>query len=148
MNRDTRNIIELGLIYGIVVIVLNYFLGRFTVLIWPALGISSVIFALLIVDSLSHYAQSQERAFPIESKRESDELVRLQEIIERSVARQEEMHSIVLEKVRTVGLSMASARMNLSKEQFSELIDNTPRAREKVGDAVLLSFLTSKKLSV
>jgi heme exporter protein D len=147
LNRDTRNIIELGAICGICVILLNFFLAQFTVLIWPALGISAVVFASLIVDSLSHHTQPQERASPTESNRECDELTRLQDFIERGVARQE-MYSIVLEKLRTVGLSMASARMNLSKEQLSELIENTPEAGEKVGDAVLLSFLTCKKPSV
>ena len=145
MNRDTRNIIELGVICGICVILLNFFLAHLAVLIWPALGATYIVFALLILDSLSHLTATQGRTFQPEPGPRDNELARLQETIERNISRHETQTTLV-ERLRTVGISVASARMNLSKERFCELIGTHPElVDERLKDDMLLSFLTGEK---
>ena len=144
MNRDTRNVIELGVIFGICVILLNYFLAHFAVLIWPALGATSVVLAVLILDSLSHLMAAPGRTFQPEPRPQSDELARLQATIERSLSRPE-TQSMLEEKVRTVGLCVASARMNLPKERLCELFDISPELVDaRLKDNLLVSFLSGK----
>ncbi len=147
LNRDTRNIIELGVICGICVILLNFFLAQFAVLIWPSLGVTFVVFAILILDSLSHLTATP-RTFQPESRPRGDELARLQETIERNNSKHE-MQSTLVERLRTVGLSVASARMNLSKERFCELIVSNPEFVDaRLNDHVLLSFLSDRNLTL
>ena len=148
MNRDTRNIIELGVICGICVILLNFFLAHLAVLIWPALGATYIVFALLILDSLSHLTATQRRTFQPEPGPRDNELARLQETIERNISRHETQTTLV-ERLRTVVISVASARMNLSKERFRELINSHPELLDKsLKDSVLLSFLSGKKFTL
>jgi hypothetical protein len=145
MNRDTKNLLVLGVVCGICVILLNFFLAHFSVLIWPALGATSVVFALLILDSLFHLVASPGRTFQPEPKSRYDELARLQETIKRNISKHESQSTLV-ERLRTVGLSVASARMNLSKEHFCELIGTNPElVNERLKDDVLLSVLSGKK---
>jgi hypothetical protein len=146
LNRDTKNIIELGVICGICVILLNFFLAQFEVLIWPALGVTFVVFALLTLDSMSHLTTTPRRTLQPDPRPRDDELTRLQETIERSISNHE-MPLTLLERLRTVGLSVASARMNVSKERFCELIVSNPKFVDaKLNDNVLLSFLSKPTL--
>ena len=56
------------------------------------------------------------------------------------------MQSTLVEKLRTVGSSVASARMNLSKERFCELIVSNPEfVGARLKDDMLLSFLSGRK---
>ena len=147
MNRDTKNIIELGIICGICIILIDFFLAHFEVLIWPALGLTFVVFALLVLDSLSHLTVTP-RPFQPEPRPRDDELARLQETIER-INSKHEIQSTLVERLRTVGLSVASARMNLSKERFCELIVSNPECVDaRLNDDVLLSFLSGNKLNL
>jgi len=147
MSRETKNIIELGVICGVCVILLNFFLAHFEVLIWPALGVTFVVFAICIVDSLSHLTAAPRRTFQPKSRPRGDELARLQATIERNFSKNEAQSTLV-ERLRTVGLSVASARMNLSKERFCELIVSDPEFVDaRLKDNVLLSFLSGKNVT-
>ena len=148
LNQSTRNIIKLGVICGVCVILFNFFLAHFVVLVWPALGATSVIFALLILDSLSDLISTPGRTIQLEPVPRNDELARLQEIIERNFSKHE-TQSALEERLHAVGLSMVSARMNLSKERFRELINSHPELVGKsLKDGVLLSFLSGKKFTL
>jgi len=77
-----------------------------------------------------------------------DELARLQVTIDRTISKHE-TQSTLEERLRNVGLAVASARMNLSKERFNELIASHPEfVAERLKDRVLLSFLTGKKCTL
>ena len=147
MNRDTKNIIELGVICGICVILVNFLLAHFEVLIWPALGVTFVFFAVLIVDSLSRFTAAPRRTFQPEPRPRDDELSRLQATIERNFS-MNEVQSTLVERLRTVGLSVASARMNLSKERLCELILTNPEFVDaRLKDNLLLSFLSGMEVT-
>jgi len=148
VNRDTKNIIELGVICGICIILLNFFLGHFEVLILPALAATFLVFALSLLGSLSYLTTTPRQTFQPEPRPRDDELARLQETIERNISKHETQPALV-ERLRTVGLSVASARMSLTKEQFCELIVSNPEVvNARLKDNVLLSFLSGKKLTL
>jgi hypothetical protein len=148
MSRDTKNIIELGVFCGVCVILLNFFLARFDVLIWPALVVTFIVFAILVVDSLTHLTATPRLTFHADSRPQVDELTRLRESIERSIS-EHETQPRLMEKLRTVGLSVASARMNLSKECFCELtVSNPGFVAARLNDNVLIPFLSGKKLNL
>lgn len=126
-------------------ILLDFFLENFNVLLWPALGATSLILALLILDSLSQLTTVTERTVQHESAR-NDELARLQEAIDRTVSKHE-TQPIIVDKLRAIGLSIVSARMNLSKERLAELISCNPSLiAERLKDGPMLSFLSGGKL--
>lgn len=147
MNRDTRTIIELGIIYCVCVIVLDFFLANYDVLLWPALGVASIFLALLIIDSLLHLTTVTKRTIQPEGGRD-DELSRLQEAIDRLISKHE-TQPIIVEKLRAIGLSVVSARMNLPKERLAELINCRPSlVDERLKDEMMLSFLSGGKLTL
>jgi hypothetical protein len=100
---------------------------------------------MLILDSLSHLTATPRRTFQPEPRPRDDELARLQATIEGNSSKRD-MQSTLVEKLHTVGSSVASARMNLSKERFCELIVSNPEfVGARLKDDMLLSFLSGRK---
>jgi len=107
-----------------------------------------MIFALLVLDSLSQLTATSRRTRVPKFSPGADEIARLQVTIER-INSKHEMQSTLVEKLRSVGLSVASARLNLSKEEFRELIDSNPEFVDaRLNDSELLSFLSGRKLTL
>ncbi len=148
LSRESKSIVELGVICGVCVIILDLLLAHFEVLMWPALGVTFLAFALLILDSLSHLTTTPKRAIRHDSRPRDDELARLQAIIERNVSKHETQTALV-ERLRAIGLSVASARMNLSKEQLCDLIATDPEPiSARLNDRILFSFLSGEKTTL
>jgi hypothetical protein len=152
MNRATRSIIEIGIAYGVVVILIDFLLDRFSVLLWPTLSIISVIFAIIMLNVIFDLTSGQKPVYPktteTSSQTVSDEVVRLQNTIERAIATHE-TQSVLVEKLRSVGLSLAAARMKLTREQFRALVDQNPKAANGIiKDQELLALLSGGMLNL
>jgi hypothetical protein len=148
MNRATRSIIEIGIAYGVVVILVDFLLDRFSVLLWPTLSIISVIFAIVMLNILFDLTSGQKPVYPRTTETVPDEVVRLQNTIERAIATHE-TQSVLVEKLRSVGLSLAATRMKLTREQFGALVDQNPKAaNEIIKDQELLALLSGGMLNL
>jgi len=106
-------------------ILVSFLLDRFSVLLWPTLTVISIIFALVMLDIVSHLVPTERSAHLKNAGIVLDEVVRLQNTIERTAARHE-TQSVLVEKMRSVALSLVSARLKLTKEEFAAVIDQKP----------------------
>jgi len=127
--------------------VLEFFLSNYGVLLWPTLGAASIFLGLLIIDSLLHLTTSSERTIQPE-RSQVDEQLRLQKAIDRIISNHE-TQTIIVEKLRAIGLSVISARMDLPKERLVELLTYSPSlVEEKLHDRRMLSFLSGDNLTL
>lgn len=148
MNRATRSIIEIGIAYGVVVILVDFLLDRFSVLLWPTLSIISVIFAIVMLNILFDLTSGQKPVYQRTTETVPDEVVRLQNTIERTITTHE-TQSVLVEKLRSVGLSLAATRMKFTREQFGALVDQNPKAaNEIIKDQELLALLSGEMLNL
>lgn len=106
-------------------ILVSFLLDRFSVLLWPTLTVISIIFALVMLDIVSHLVPTERSAHLKNAGIVLDEVVRLQNTIERTASRHE-TQSVLVEKMRSVALSLVSARLKLTKEEFAAVIDQKP----------------------
>jgi hypothetical protein len=128
-------------------ILVNFLLNRFSVLLWPTLSIISVIFAIVMLNILSRLT-SNEKSVHLKDSEILDEVMRLQNTIERTVVRSETQSTLV-EKLRSVGLSLVSARLKLTKEEFDAVIDQNPEAAiQLIKDQEMLALLSGKTVNL
>ena len=125
-------------------VLVNFLLNRFSVLLWPTLSIISVVFAIVMLDILSRLTSSEESVHLKSSETILDEVLRLQSAIERTAVKGE-TQSMLVEKIRSVGLSLVSARLKLTKEEFGAVIDQNPEAAIRlIKDQEMLALLSGK----
>jgi len=128
-------------------ILVNFLLNRFSVLLWPTLSIISVIFAIVMLNILSRLT-SNEKSVHLKDSEILDEVMRLQNTIERTVVRSETQSTLV-EKLRSVGLSLVSARLKLTKEEFDAVIDQNPKAAiQLIKDQEMIALLSGQTLNL
>ena len=129
-------------------VLVNFLLNRFSVLLWPTLSIISVVFAIAMLDVLSRLTSSEESVHLKSSETILDEVLRLQSAIERTAVRGE-TQSMLVEKIRSVGLSLVSARLKLTKEEFGAVIDQNPEAAIRlIKDQEMLALLSGKSANL
>jgi hypothetical protein len=148
LNRETRSIIEIGVVYGVVMILIDFLLNRFSLLLWATLSILSVIFALVMLDILSNLTSSDKLVHLKNVEIVPDEVVRLQKAIERAVA-MHETQSVLVEKIRSVGLSLVSARLKLTRDEFGVVFDQNPEAAiQLIKDQEIVALLSGETLNL
>ena len=148
MNRETASIIEIGIVYGVIMILVSFLLDRFSVLLWPTLTVISIIFALVMLDIVSHLVPTERSAHLKNAGIVLDEVVRLQNTIERTASRHE-TQSVLVEKMRSVALSLVSARLKLTKEEFAAVIDQKPEiAIGLIKDQEMLTLFSGQTINL
>jgi hypothetical protein len=129
-------------------VLVNFLLNRFLVLLWPTLSVISVIFAIVMLDILSRLTSSEESVHLKSSETILDEVMRLQSTIERTAVRGETQSTLV-EKLRSVSISLVSARLKLTKEEFDAVIDQNPEAAiQLIKDQEMLALLSGKTVNL
>lgn len=126
MNRQTTQILELGIIFAVVVAFADVFLIQLPVLDWLALAVAFFFVAAVILDSVARLVPSEKRK--LQSTREiDDELQYLADVIDRAINRHEhESLQLLSEKLRSIALGTVAARRKLSKKEILELARNDP----------------------
>jgi len=148
LNRETASIIEIGIVYGVIMILVSFLLDRFSVLLWPTLTVISIIFALVMLDIVSHLVPTERSAHLKNAGIVLDEVVRLQNTIERTASRHE-TQSVLVEKMRSVALSLVSARLKLTKEEFAAVIDQKPEiAIGLIKDQEMLTLFSGQTINL
>jgi hypothetical protein len=141
LTSQTRNIIELGMIYAAIVIIIGYLLRNFLILFWPALTIIAIFFASFILSSLTELMSSQNRNQPRPSDVPTDELARLEGSIQLAITTQSSQSNLS-ERLRNTVLSLVSLRTGLPKEDLRRVADEQPESLQKtVKDNEILALL-------
>ncbi len=143
MNPEAKQVLELGVFFGCVVVILDVFLIQIPTLDWFALGLTFSLVAAIIVGSMARSIPWQrQKAIPIPQPR--NELQHLADMIHASVYAGDVYSSrILLEQIKSIALGAIAARTRLSKREILELAENHPEElRALVRDDEITKFLT------
>lgn len=125
LKRLTKTVVELGIVYVFVVIILEFFLGHYEILTLPALGVVFIFFSGLIFNTLLPLTiKNKTGRAQIREKSES-ELQRLERLVRRAMQDQDSEAADALgERLRSLALQIASYNTDLSRSQSVEQSGN------------------------
>lgn len=144
MKKQTRDLVEIGVLYITVSIVLDYFLGSFQILLFPALAIEFLIFGVMIMNTLS------ERVAPTTRKREQnihkadDAFTRLEQLCKMAMDQGDQAAGRLLsERVRSLAFAAAANHFNVSETSLRTSAQAQPTSfLSKIGDQQLFDAMT------
>ena len=148
MNDQVTATIQLGIIFGIIVVFLDVFLYQLPVLAWLALGLAFFFVAVIITESVTRLVPT-ERQRPLSSLVHEDELQHLSLIVQRALGMHDpEAQNMLAERLRSIVLSALGARMKVSRGEIVDLAEKDPDALQAiVDDKEMLGLISSKKSS-
>jgi len=139
MNKKASEVLQLGIVFGVIVIFLDFFLIPLPVLNWLALGVAFLFVSAIILQSVASLVPRQSQIVPSPPEK-SDELDDLAEVVERAYGKDHSESSDALtEKLRSIAINAAAAKTRLSKKEVMDLAEKDP--------ASLARMLNDEKLS-
>jgi len=121
MNKQASELLQLGVIFGIIVVVVDLFFIPYPVLNWLALSVAFFFVSAIILDSVSRLVARQSR-HATSAPSGTDELDYLTDVVERAIGSdQHESMEILRDKLKSIAVSTLAARTRESKDEVLEL---------------------------
>ena len=143
MNRQSNQILELGLFFGGAVIVLDVFLSQVQALDWFALGLIFFLASAIILGSVARTVPTQkEKSITLQQK--EDEFQQLADTVNAAVyGHDRKSLRILTEYLKSLALGTVAAGTMLSKKEILELAENDKQTLEDVvKDEEMIKLLT------
>jgi Na+(H+)/acetate symporter ActP len=132
MNRQVRQVLELGLFFAGAVILLDVVLAQMQILVWFALAVTFLFVAAIILASVARNVSTQKAVARLRHQKE-DPFQELAENVDAAVyAHDRKSLRIVWERLNSLALSAVAARTRLSKKEVLELAKNDKSALEGI----------------
>jgi len=132
MNRQIKQILELGLFFAGAVILVDVLLSQIEVLDWFALGLIFFLIAAIIVGSVARTVPTQ-RGKSITLQQKDDEFQQLADIVDAAVyGHDRNSMRILSEHFKSLALGTVAARTRLSKKEILELAENDKPTLEDI----------------
>ena len=145
MRKQVRALLEIGIIYLTVSIMLDFFLGGYPALLLPTLGLAFAVFGIMIFSKL--WEQTSRTA---EIRRQGvgtpeDELIRLEYLCQLAIDQGEVAAGDVLSRrLRSLAFAVAAYRLNESETVLRNMAEQEPSLLDrKVGDQQIFDALTT-----
>jgi hypothetical protein len=149
MNEQITETIQLGIVFGVIVVFLDIFLFQLPVLAWLALGLTFFFVAAIILESVTRLVP-RERHASVSSPGPEDELQHLSVIVQRALDRHDhEAQGVLAEKLRSIALSTVAGRMKLSRREITELAEKEPDSLSIIAnDQEIIELLAGKRYDI
>jgi len=150
MRKRIRLLIEIGAIYIVVSIALDFFLGSYRVLLWPALAIAFTIFGGMILSTIWERAYPQQTSEAPRLADSNDDLTRLEDVCKMAFEQDDaNAQELVSKRIRSLAFVAAAHHLNVSEALLRDMAENEPTSLHlKIGDEVIFSALTTRSLSL
>lgn len=144
MNKETSEILQLGVVFGVIAIFLDLFLIPLPVLNWLALGVAFLFVSVIILLRVASLVPMQSRSVCSRPEK-SDELDDLTEVVERAYGKhQSESIDVLTDKLRSIAINTAAAKTRLSKKEVMDLAEGDPASLARMLDDEELSSLLAE----
>ena len=128
MNKQTTQILELGIFFAGAVIILDVLLAQIPLLDWLALGLAFFLAAALILGSVSRTIPKQARK-AISIGQKEDQFRHLADVVDAAVYGRNKMALRILsEQLKSLALGTIAARARLSRKEILELAEKEPQS--------------------
>jgi hypothetical protein len=145
LRRLAKTVVELGIVYVFIVIILEFFLVHYEVLTLPTMGVVFIFFSLLIFNTLLPLTIKNKTGRAQIRERSEDELQRLERLVRRAMQdRDSEAADALGKRLRSLALQIASCRTDVSRSQFDDQSRNhTSLLSQIIQDEQLVRLLTN-----
>jgi len=146
MKKQTRALVEIGLAFITASILLDYFLGAYQILLWPALGFEFILFGIMILNTLrGRVASGAVKREPSKTQSE-DELTRLEHLCKLAIEQGDQAAANILsERVRSLAFAAAANHLDTSETTLRTMSEEDPTLLQtQVRDPELFNALTTK----
>jgi hypothetical protein len=146
MKKQIRALLEIAIIYLAVSIVLDYILAGFQILLWPALGVAFILFAIMIFGVLWEQRDRMNVANEVGSSGDENDLARLERLGSAAVDQGETRDGeAISERIRSIAYAAAAYRLNESEVRLKTMVEREPNVlRSKIGDERIFHALTTR----
>lgn len=147
MKKQIKTLIQLGVVYLAISIVLDYFLAGYPILTWAGVGFAFVFFGTIIFHVLLEL-----RATPAPSKRVrhfergEDDLVRLDKLCQKAIDHGDTASTELLsERIRSLAFAVASYHFNTAEPFLRNMAKEDPASLKlQINDQHIFEALTAK----
>ena len=144
MKKQIRALLEIGIIYAAVSIVLDYLLAGFQILLWPALAVAFILFAVMMFAVVwEQRAPSTASSVEPSPSNESD-LILLEHLCSAAIDQGDaKAGETVSERIRSIAYAAAALRLNEPETTLRNMAEREPNLlRLRVGDEEFFQALT------
>jgi len=144
LRSFAKTVVELGMVYVVVMIILEFFLVHYEILTLPALSVVFVFFSLVIFNTLLPLTGKRKTGRAQIRKKSEDELQRLERLVWRAMEDRDSVAADALGKrLRSLALEIASYRTDVSRSQLDGQFGNPSLLSQIIQDEQLLRLLSS-----
>lgn len=151
MKKQTKTLIQLGVVYLAVSIVLDFFLAGYPILTWAGLGFAFILFGIMIFNVLLDLSSRPPpnrgmRRF----NRGEDDLMRLDKVCQRAIEYGDAASTELLsERIRSLAFAAASYHFNITEPLLRTLAqDDLASLERQINDQRVFEALTAKSSDV
>ena len=145
MKGNTKQLLQIGVAFLAVLIVVDFFLTDYPVLTWLALGITFLIFSIFILDVLLELTPKKEVRPTFIERRGEDALAQLEKLVRNALSEgNPESAAQLSERMQSIVLRATAYRFNVSDAELRDLAQHHPDLLEaQLNDPEIVSALTT-----
>jgi hypothetical protein len=138
-------LIEIGIVYLIASIIIDFLLGAYQILIWPVLGFIFVFFAAMIVGVVWDPTLREPAEYVPQPNTREDDLARLQSLCEAAVDQgNESAKRLLSQRISSLTFAAAAHHLKMPESTLRNMAEQEPfRLRTKIEDQRILHTLTT-----
>jgi len=144
MRKQTKTLVEIGILYLCVSILLDFFLGSFQILLLPALALEFLFFGIMIMSTLSERVAPRTRKQEKSAPQVDDALTRLEHLCKLAINEGDQAaRSLLSERVKSLAFAAAANHFNASETSLRTDAQKQPDVLESiVRDPQLFNAMT------
>ena len=144
MRKQTKALVEIGIIYLCVSMLLDFFLGSFQILLLPGLALEFLVFGIMIMSTLWERVTPRTRKQEKSTSQVDDALTRLEHLCELAInGGDQAARSLLSERVKSLAFAAAANHFKTPEASLRTDAQKQPDVLEsKVRDAQLFNAMT------
>jgi hypothetical protein len=146
MKKQTKALAEIGVMYVVASILLDYLLGGYQILLWPALAFECALFGIMILNVFWERLPPPTEKHGRNTSENEDELTRLKRLCEAAITRRDRAAEKVLtERIRSLAFAAAANSLSTTETALRNIAEERRDLLEaKITDPQLFDALTNK----
>jgi len=151
MKKQIKTLIQMGVVYLAVSIVLDFFLAGYPILTWAGVGFAFILFGIIVFNVLLELTSRPAPNKGIRQfKRGEDDLMRLDKLCQRAIDHGDTTSTQLLsERIRSLAFAAASYHFNITEPLLRNMAQRDPTSLERqINDQRMFEALTATSSGV
>jgi len=146
MSKTMIRLVKLGIAFLTASIVLDFYLGGYGILLWPALALEFIIFAATIFSSLRENLLPNTKTHAESRPRTETDFARLEDLCSAAIEQTNpKAEGLISDRVRSLAFAAAASNLNIPEPTLRSLAEQDPQlVQTRVKDSQITRVLITK----